>query len=223
MRIKVLIADDHSFTRAGIRAILEPDESFEIVGEAIDGVEALDRVRLLQPDIVIMDISMPNLSGIEATEQILSEYPKTKIIALSIHTGEKFVKNMLDSGALGYLLKDEAPEELIKAIKKVDQGEMFLSSAITRIALQKEENVKELIDRKVLLSKLHRPPIAFDYVVRAGIIHELESNVVKPLSIVSAGAGYGKSITVSQWLEQTRYMKCWTGRSLQGRIRLVSS
>jgi hypothetical protein len=105
---------------------------------------------------------------------------------------------------MGYLLKDEAPEELFKGIEKIVQGDMFLSSAVTRVALQETAKSENNFDGNILQSKIHRPPIMPDYVIRSGFINELESNIIRPLSIVSAGAGYGKSIVVSQWLEQTK-------------------
>ena len=202
MSTKVLIADDHPFTRAGISSILERNSSLHIVGQAKDGRDAIEQVREKEPDIVIMDITMPQLSGIEATKEIMALQPGIKVIALSIHSGQKFVKQMLDAGAVGYLLKDEAPEELLKCIDKVIQGNMFLSSVITRAALMTEDIEGETLKVNILASKLHRPPVMVDDVIRTKIIQELESNVVRPLTIVSAGAGYGKSVTVSQWLER---------------------
>ncbi|MFK5857151.1 MAG: response regulator [Bacteroidota bacterium] len=209
MKTKILLVDDHPFTRAGVRAIVETDKTLEVVGEAVDGNDAIDKVKALQPDIVVMDINMPNLSGIDATKEILKTSSEVKIIALSIHSGEQFVKEMLDVGAVGYLLKDEAPEELLMAIKKVDKGEMFLSSAVTRTALSKTISERDLFNVNILQTKLHRPPVLDDYVVREKIIEELEKNIIRPLSVISAGAGYGKSVTVSEWLEQTRFLHTW--------------
>ncbi len=209
MTTKILIVDDHPITRSGIKSILDFNASTEIVGEAEDGIEAISLVSKLKPEIVLMDISMPKLSGVEATRKILDLEPDTKIIAFSIHSSEKFVKEMLDAGASGYLLKEEAPEELIKGIEKVQKGDMFLSSAITRIALKKEEKEEEPIKYKVLFSKFHRPQIMADYILRTKVIQKLESNAIKPFSLISAGAGYGKSIAVSQWIEQTQYPTSW--------------
>lgn len=204
---KVLIVDDHPLTRAGVRSVLESNSTIDIIGEAKDGMDAIMQSREKKPDIVIMDITMPQLSGIDATREILEKQPDIKIIALSIHSGQNFVKGMLDAGAVGYLLKEEVPEELLRGIEKVLVGNMFLSSAITRAALAKENILQENI--KILNSKLHRPPVLPDYVVRSKIILQLESNVAKPLTVISAGAGYGKSVVASQWLEQTQYHKSW--------------
>jgi len=209
MKTKVFIADDHPYTRAGVRSILEPISTIDIIGEAKDGMEAVKQVIDKQPDLVVMDISMPHLSGIEATVEILEKIPDIKIIALSIHKSEIFVKKMLDAGAVGYLLKDEASEELISAIEKVSKGDIYLSSGVTRAALSKTRQDEKLKRVTVLRSKLIRPPVSLDFVLRTKIIHELESQIIRPLSIVSAGAGYGKSIVVSQWLEQTEYLYSW--------------
>ncbi len=209
MKNTVFIVDDHPFTRAGVRSILETDSTIEILGEAVDGLDAVVQVIEKKPAMVVMDINMPQLSGIEATKKILSKLPDIKIIALSIHKGEIFVKKMLDAGASAYLLKDEAPEELLQAIHKVNKGDIYLSSGVTRAALNNAKESEELSKITVLQSKLQRPAISFDYVVRPKIIYELESNILKPLTIVSAGAGYGKSVAVSQWLEQTEFLYSW--------------
>jgi len=208
-KTKVLIVDDHPVTLAGIRSILEDNDNIEIIGEAKDGHDAVNQVDAKKPDIVVMDITMPNLSGIDATREIINKYPDMRVIALSIHAGEKFVKEMLDAGASGYLLKDEMPEELITGINTIVKGNMYLSAGVTKVALRKNNKEGETIEKKVHLSKLLRPPIMPDYVIRSGIIDELERNILKPLSLISAGAGYGKSVTISQWLEQTNHMKSW--------------
>ena len=175
----------------------------------MDGVEAIAKVGEIKPEIVVMDITMPNLSGIEATEEVLKVSPDIKIIALSIHSGQQFVKEMLHAGAVGYILKDEAPEELLRAVEKVKNGEMFLSSGVTRAALTKDEKEDKIEDVNILQTKLNRPRIMDDYIMRQKIIDELENNFTKPLSVISAGAGYGKSVTVSEWLEQSAYMNTW--------------
>ena len=206
MKIKILIVDDHPFTRAGIRSILEDEKAIQIIGEAINGEEAIRMAHEHSPDVIIMDITMPKVSGISATQQILEKNPEIKIIALSIHSGHNFVKKMLDAGALGYLLKDEIPEELIRAIEKVCLGDIFLSSGIIRTALDKDENYS---NNFVLRSKLVRPPILNYYLFRKIITEELEQNINKELTLVSAGAGFGKSTTISLWLEQTQRLHAW--------------
>lgn len=107
----------------------------QVVGEAGDGQAAIDRVRELSPDVVVMDISMPNFNGIEATRQIVAESPNTRVVALSIHSGKRFVEDMLSAGAAGYILKLSAPEELVKGIRAVIRGEVFLSADITGVVV----------------------------------------------------------------------------------------
>jgi len=209
MKTKVLIVDDHPLTRAGVRVILEDNNNIEITGEAKDGLEAINQVEENKPDIVVMDITMPQLSGIDATREILIKHPDVKVIALSIHSGERFVKEMLNAGAVGYLLKDETSEELLKAIEKVGKGDIYLSSAVTRAALRKEEEGQDLIAYNVLRTKLARPSVTGDVIMRHRITDALDKNVGKPFSLVSAGAGYGKSVAVSQWLEQTKNQHTW--------------
>ena len=209
MPVKVLIADDHKIFLAGLRALLDSNDEIEVVGEAGNGQEAIDLQKQLKPDIIVMDINMPGINGIEATREITTEFPGTKVLALSIHSGKRFVKGMLEAGASGYLLKDSAPDELVTAIQKIMKGEMYLSSTITKIALEKEEPANKENEHNILITKLHRPPISDDIIQRDKIIEMLEKNINKPLTLVSAPAGYGKSMTISQWLEKTKARHTW--------------
>ena len=206
MKIKILIADDHPFTRAGIRSILEDEKDIQIIGEAVNGEEAIIMALEKNPDIIIMDITMPKVSGIIATQKILEKNSDIKIIALSIHSGHNFVKKMLDAGAFGYLLKDEIPEELIRAIKKVHFGDIFLSSGITRTALNQDKNDHNIT---ILKSKLIPPPVLDYFIPRTSITDELEQNINKTMTLVSAGAGFGKSTAISLWLKQTQRLHAW--------------
>jgi DNA-binding NarL/FixJ family response regulator len=135
MSAKVLLVDDHALMRSGIRALLEAEKGLRVVGEAEDGREALENARRLSPDVVVMDITMPHLDGIEATRGILTESPETKVIALSIHGGKRFVENMLQAGAAGYVLKDSVPEELVDAVRTVLRGEKYLSASVTGLVI----------------------------------------------------------------------------------------
>lgn len=135
MVFRVLLVDDHPLFRKGLRLLLEEEVDLEVVGEAGDGREAVGLVRELAPDAVVMDISMKGLNGIEATRQIISEAACTRVLALSIHSGRRYVEGMLAAGAKGYILKDSAPEDLVEGIRAVTRGEVFLSPAITGIVV----------------------------------------------------------------------------------------
>ena len=135
MSTKILLADDHKITRQGLRSLLEKQPDMKVVAEAEDGREAVRLARELHPDVVIMDVSMPDLNGMAATRQILGKSKKVKIIALSMHSDTLFVSEMLKSGASGYLLKDCAFEELREAIHTVIAGNVYLSPAISDVVV----------------------------------------------------------------------------------------
>jgi DNA-binding NarL/FixJ family response regulator len=130
MTIKIILADDHRIIREGLRALLEKEPGVEVIAEAADGRTTVKLCRELVPDVVIMDITMPDLNGIEATHQILSEMPDIKVIALSMHSDKRFVSEMLNAGALGYLLKDAAFEELSAALGAVNSNQLYLCSQL---------------------------------------------------------------------------------------------
>lgn len=127
MNIKVLLADDHPILREGVRSVVEKEPDLQVVGIAEDGRKALELVQKLLPDVLVIDITMPNLNGIDATRQIVHEFPEVKVIALSIHSSRQFVVNMLKAGASGYILKECTPEEIVKAIRSVFAGEVYLA------------------------------------------------------------------------------------------------
>jgi DNA-binding NarL/FixJ family response regulator len=128
--IRVLVADDHYLVRQGIRALLEIAEGIEVVGEAENGQEAIALVKSLKPDVVVMDISMPELDGIQATEQIAALDVPTHIVILSMYASTNLVRQALQKGADGYVLKRSASEELLQAVRVVEQGETYLSTAL---------------------------------------------------------------------------------------------
>ncbi len=136
MSIRILLADDHGIVRQGLRSLLEKEADMEVVGEAEDGRVALNLVRELVPDIVVMDITMPNLNGVDATHRIVRELPKVKVIALSIHSNRRFVADMLKAGASGYILKECLFDELVKAIRTVAAGGTYLSPRITGVVVE---------------------------------------------------------------------------------------
>lgn len=131
MSIRILLADDHRILREGLRSLLAPQTDITVVGEASDGETALALARELRPDIVIMDVVMPGLGGVEATRRIRADLPDTKVIGLSMHSDQRFVSEMLRAGAIGYLVKNIAFEELNQAIRAVMQNRPYLSADIT--------------------------------------------------------------------------------------------
>jgi two-component system response regulator NreC len=134
--IRIIVADDHQIVRQGLRLLLAAEPDMEVIAEADNGRKVLKKAQELLPDVIIMDLSMPELNGIEATRQILSEVPETRIIALSMHSDSLFVLNMIKAGASGYLLKDCALEELIKAIRTVVSRKTYLSPGISDILIR---------------------------------------------------------------------------------------
>jgi len=133
MHLGIVLVDDHKLFREGVRALLEKQEGLQVVGEADDGKQAVELVRRLSPQVVIMDVSLPGLSGIEATLKILQEKPGIKVIALSMHAHRHFVQDMLKAGAAGYLLKECAFKELVQAIRQVcEEDRIYLSQEITQ-------------------------------------------------------------------------------------------
>jgi two-component system response regulator NreC len=135
-KIRILIADDHRLVRAGIRALLEGQADIEVVGEAGSGWEAIEQATNLQPDVVLMDIAMGDLSGLEATQEIKERTPQVAILALTMHDREEYFFAMLKAGALGYVLKESEPQELVVAIRAVQRGEAYLSPAVAKIVLE---------------------------------------------------------------------------------------
>lgn len=147
-KIRIVIADDHDIVRTGIRMMLAAEEDMEIVGEASDGREAIYLVRDLKPDVVVMDVQMPDMNGIEATRRIRQEVPECAILALTIHEDEQYFFQMLDAGVLGYVPKRAAPEDLVKAIRVVNRGQVFLypsmaSALVTDYLTRMEQGEEE--------------------------------------------------------------------------------
>ncbi len=131
MELKIMIVDDHKILRDGLRNMIEKYPNFKVVGEATDGREALKLSQSLKPDVVIMDVAMEGLNGVEATQQIVQQSPEIKIIGLSMHSNKRFILGMFKAGAYGYLLKDSDSSELIEAIKKVAQNKKYISQRIS--------------------------------------------------------------------------------------------
>src|SRR5580692_9550268 len=131
-RITVLLAEDHTIVREGFRKMLELEDDFEVVGEAQDGRQAVTLITKLRPAVVLMDIAMPLLNGLEATRQVLKAVPGTKVLMLSAHSDDAYVQNATESGAMGFLLKQTSAQDVCRAIREVHNGKKFFSPSITK-------------------------------------------------------------------------------------------
>jgi len=134
--VRILIADDHEVVRRGVRTLLESQPGWVVSGEAATGREATEKVTQLKPDVVILDISMPDLNGLEATRHIVRNSPKTKVLLLTIHESERVMAEMLEAGALGYVLKSDAAESLVAAVRALRQGKPFFTCRMSEMVLK---------------------------------------------------------------------------------------
>jgi len=133
--LRIVIVDDHAVVRRGVRALLESQPGWEVVAEGTTGREAVEIARRLQPDIVVMDLSLPELNGLDATRQIVQEAPRTEVLVLTMHHGEELARNVLQAGARGYVLKSDADENLVAAIEHLRQHRPFLTPTVTEFVL----------------------------------------------------------------------------------------
>jgi two-component system, NarL family, response regulator NreC len=163
-KTRVLLVDDHAVLRAGLRALINAEPDMEVVGEAGNGEDAVTRTRELRPDVVVMDISMPRLNGLEATKRIVELGLQTKVLVLTMHSEEQYLTQVLQSGGMGYVLKRSADTELMEAIRTVNRGEAFLYPSATRLLVedylvkirgsQERDSFAELTEREREVLKL---------------------------------------------------------------------
>ncbi|MBT3189140.1 MAG: response regulator transcription factor [Anaerolineae bacterium] len=194
--IRVLIADDHAIVRSGVRMLLEVEPDFEVVGEAEDGEQAISLTEKLQPDIVLMDISMPGIDGLEATRQIKSQWPDINIVVLTMHRSEEHFFEMLKKGASGYLLKGAEPGDLIHALRVVSQGAVFIYPTMAQKLVQDYLNLSgedALIDPQLspreneilelLIEGFSNKEIAEKLVVSLSTVHTHRTNIMHKLGL----------------------------------------
>jgi len=195
--IRVLIVDDHVIVRKGIRALLATEEGIEVAGEAQDGQEALEKIRALRPDVILLDLLMPRMDGIEVTRRVIVEDPQARILVLTSFAADDKVFPAIKAGALGYLLKDTGPQELVRAIRQVHRGESSLSPAIARKVLQELSRPSDrpltpepLTEREVeVLQVLARgksnQEIADEFVISEATVRTHVSNILGKLHLAS--------------------------------------
>jgi DNA-binding NarL/FixJ family response regulator len=135
-KISVLLVDDHTIVRKGLRSLLDAEADIQVIGEAEDGREAVEKVGRLRPQVVVMDITMPGLSGLEATRQIKERFPQVQVVVLTMHTAEEYICQILRARASGYVVKRAAPSELISAVRAAYRGESFLSPLVSKTVIE---------------------------------------------------------------------------------------
>jgi two-component system response regulator DegU len=154
-KIKIVLADDHILVRNGIKAMLESETELEVVGEASNGIEALAVAKTLHPDILVLDIRMPEMTGLEAAARLAEVSPGTKAVILSMHDSEEYVLQALDSGAFGYLLKDTDKVEFVKALKQIHGGNKYFSGAVSNVLANRLLNTKSYIKNNNVDDQYH--------------------------------------------------------------------
>jgi two-component system, NarL family, response regulator NreC len=154
MKIRLLLVDDHAVVRSGLRMLLMNEEDMDIVGEAGNAVDALEAARTLKPDVILMDIGLPDMSGIEATREIRQQFPDMAVIALTIHEDEEYFFKMLDAGARGYVPKRAAPEELITAIRAAAANEVYIYPSLAKLLVRDYLSQDRSAEQSIALDNL---------------------------------------------------------------------
>jgi len=197
-RIRVLIADDHSIVRSGLRLLLESEPDIDVVGEALEGNEAINLVEKLLPDIVLMDITMPGMDGLEATRRIKNLWPQIKVLVLTMHRSDEYFFEMLKSGASGYILKGAETSDLIQAVRVVARGEVFLYPTMAQKLVKDYLNFTQWSDKtgsflsrrekEILLlmcEGFNSKEIAEKLVISPSTVHSHRSNIMAKLGLNS--------------------------------------
>jgi DNA-binding NarL/FixJ family response regulator len=199
--VRIVLADDHTILREGLRALLSADPDFEIIGEASDGREAVRCVEKLGPDLLLMDLSMPRMSGMDAISEIKKRYPETKIIALTVHKTEEYLLSTLQAGVDGYVLKDATHDELVMAIHNVMAGKRYLSPGISEKIIEgylegKEDSLsvsswQKLSQRerevlKLIAEGYKNKEIAEDLCISLKTVEKHRANLMKKLDLHNA-------------------------------------
>ncbi len=202
-KIRIVLAEDHTILREGLRALLSADPKFQIVGEAADGREAVRSVEKLGPDLVMMDLSMPRMTGMDAIREIKKRYPETKVVALTVHKTEEYLRTTLQAGADAYVLKDATHDELLMAIENVLEGKTFLSPGVSEKVIEgylagqgtrMSNSVSELLSQrerevlKLIAEGYKNKEIADDLCISLKTVEKHRANLMKKLDLHNAAA-----------------------------------
>jgi DNA-binding NarL/FixJ family response regulator len=202
-RRRVVIAEDHTILREGLRALLSAESDLEVVGEAEDGRQAIRRVEELGPDLILTDLSMPKMNGVEAIREIKKRAPETKVLALTVHKAEEFILEVLQAGADGYILKDASSKELMMAIKSVLGGKRYLSPSVSQMVIEGYLEGRKSIassspwdtltkrEREILklIAEGHKNKEIADYLyISVKTVEKHRANLMKKLDLHSAAA-----------------------------------
>jgi two-component system response regulator NreC len=202
-KLRIVLADDHTILRAGLRALLTADPDFEVIGEAQDGREAVRCIEKLEPDLLLIDLSMPRMSGMEAIREIKKRYPATRIIALTVHKTEEYLLTTLQAGADGYVLKDATHDELVMAIKNVMGGKSYLSPGVSEKIIEgylegrertRSSSAWETLSQrerevlKLIAEGYKNKEIAEDLCISLKTVEKHRANLMKKLDLHNAAA-----------------------------------
>lgn len=204
-KIQVLLVDDHMVVRIGLRALIDSEPDMQVAGEANNGVEAIEQVRALRPDVVVMDIAMPEMDGLEATRRIRSECPNTPVLILTVHAQEKYLFPVLKAGGAGYVLKSTVDTELLDAIRTVARGGAFLYPSATRMLLED------------YLSQMHNLPASDAY----ESLSEREREVLKLIALGHTAKEVADKLAISPKTVETYRARIMEKLNLQSRVDLV--
>ncbi len=195
-RIHVLIVDDHTIVRTGLRLLLEAETDISVVGEALNGLEAIKMVEMHHPDVVLMDIAMPEMDGLEATRQIKARWPAVKVLILTMHRSDEYFFEVLRAGASGYILKGAETGDLIHAVRVVGRGEVFLYPALAQLLIDNflkttrwEEGAGSLLSRRekeilrLICEGCSTKEIADKLVISLSTVHTHRSNIMEKLGV----------------------------------------
>lgn len=204
-KIRVLLVDDHMVVRIGLRALIDSEPDMQVAGEAGNGIEAIEQVRALHPDVVVMDIAMPQMDGLEATRRIRSEFPGSPVLILTVHAQEKYLFPVLKAGGAGYVLKSTVDTELLDAIRTVASGGAFLYPSATRMLLED------------YLSQLHNRPDQDAY----ESLSEREREVLKLIALGHTAKEVADKLVISPKTVETYRTRIMEKLNLQSRVDLV--